>query len=75
MEEHQNNKIITKSPGKSFATVVEGRENYEDISSGTVKANSKLKGYIGFLVPKDKEKLKFKVGDYIVIELDNPAKA
>lgn len=64
-----------KSPGKSFATVVEGRENYEDISSGTVKANSKLKGYIGFLVPKDKEKLTFKVGDYIVIELDNPAKA
>lgn len=64
-----------KSPGDSFAKVVEGKGNYPDISRGTIKSKSKLKGYVGYLVPKNTEKLKFEVGDYIIIEMDNPAKA
>ena len=74
-DDYDVEKIDLKAPGSSFATVTEGKDSYEDISGGTVKANSKLKGYIGYLVPKDKSILKFKVGKYITIEMDNPVKA
>ena len=62
-----------KAPGSNFATVIQGKEIYEDISNGTVGANSKLKGYVGYLVPTDKKELKFTIGKYIIIKMDNPA--
>ena len=74
-DDYDVEKTSLKAPGSSFAKVIEGKESYEDISRGTVKGNSKLKGYVGYLVPKDKNKLKFKVGKYITIEMDNPVKA
>lgn len=57
---------------KDFASLVKGKEKYEKIESLQIKPNSTLKGYIGYLVPKDKKVLKFTVGDYITIEMNNP---
>ena len=61
-----------KAPGDNFAKVTEGQASYEDISSATIKSESTLKGYVGFLVPKDKKTLVFRVGNYITITMDNP---
>lgn len=57
---------------KGFAELVKGKEKYEKIEPLQIKPNSTLKGYVGYLVPKDKKILKFTVGDYIIIEMDNP---
>ena len=61
-----------KAPEETFAKVIEGKANYEDISMATIKGESTLKGYVGFQVPKDKKNLVFSVGDYITITMDNP---
>lgn len=57
---------------KGFASLVTGKEKYEQIDHLQIKSNSTLKGYIGYLVPVSKKNLKFTVGDYIIIEMDNP---
>ena len=61
-----------KAPEETFAKVIEGKANYEDISMATIKGESTLKGYVGFQVPKDKKNLVFSVGDYITITMENP---
>jgi uncharacterized membrane protein YvbJ len=43
----------------NFSKVVKGKEKYENIESQTLKSGQNLKGYVGFLVPKDKKVLKF----------------
>lgn len=56
-----------------FCYTVTGRDSYESIDSLIINSGDKLQGYAGFLVPKDKKKLKFKVGENITINMDNPA--
>ena len=51
---------------------VTGKDSYQNLYD-EIAAGEKLQGYAGFLVPKDKKNLKFKVGDNIVITMDNPA--
>lgn len=51
--------------------VVSGKESYPELD-GSVTEGERLQGYVGFLVPKDKKELKFKIG-YITITMDNPA--
>lgn len=50
---------------------VSGKDSYQNLYD-EIAAGEKLQGYAGFLVPKDKKNLKFKVGDNIVITMDNP---
>lgn len=56
-----------------FCRTVSGKSSYESLESLDIKAGSKLQGYLGFMVPKDKKNLKFMVGDNITIKMDNPA--
>lgn len=58
---------------KNFANLVKGKEKYEQIDYLQIRPNSTLKGYVGYLVPIDKKTLKFTVGNYITITMDNPA--
>lgn len=51
---------------------VSGKDSYQDLYD-QIAAGEKLQGYAGFLVPKDKKILKFKIGDNIIITMDNPA--
>ena len=51
---------------------VSGKDSYQDLND-QIAAGEKLQGYAGFLVPKDKKILKFKVGNNIIITMDNPA--
>lgn len=55
-----------------FCYTAVGKDSYQNLYD-EIAAGEKLQGYAGFLVPKDKEKLKFKVGDNIIINMDNPA--
>ena len=56
----------------NFSKVVKGKEKYENLENQTLKSGQTLKGYVGFLVPKDKKTLKFLI-DGITIEMKNPA--
>ena len=56
----------------SFAKLVKGKEKYESVVDSFLGSGNTLKGYVGYLVPTDKKVLKFYVGDYIVIQMDNP---
>ena len=51
---------------------VSGKDSYQDLYD-QIAVGEKLQGYAGFLVPKDKKILKFKIGDNIIITMDNPA--
>lgn len=72
VDDYEVSQTSLKAPGESFATVTQGKEVYEDISNSTLRAGSIIKGYIGYLVPKDKQKLKFQIGKYTFIEMNNP---
>lgn len=56
----------------SFASLVKGKAKYESVVDSYIGSGHTLKGYAGFLVPKDKKVLKFYVGDSITIQMDNP---
>ena len=56
-----------------FAELVTGREKYDSIENVTIRNNDTMSGYLGFLVPKDKKTLKFRVGNNIYITMENPA--
>lgn len=57
----------------NFEKVVKGKEKYEKIINNYIGSGKVLKGYAGYLVPKDKKILKFYIGDEITIEMENPA--
>ena len=56
-----------------FEKVVTGKENYEEVINSYIGSGKVLKGYVGYLVPKDKKVLKFYIGDDITIEMENPS--
>ncbi len=56
-----------------FEKVVTGKENYEEVINSYIGSGKLLKGYVGYLVPKDKKVLKFYIGDDITIEMENPS--
>ncbi len=55
-----------------FEKVSKGKEKYESILNTYIGTGKILKGYVGYLVPKDKEILKFYIGKNITIEMKNP---
>lgn len=57
----------------SFCKTVSGKSSYESLERVDISSGSKLKGYLGFMVPTNRKKLKFVVGDNITINMDNPA--
>ena len=62
----------------STCQVVKGRDKYESFDRFDINPKAKEQGYVGFLVPKNRKKLVFDIGDngfsdHIFIEMDNPA--
>ena len=55
-----------------FCEVLQGKKEYNKLPVVDVLSKDKISGYIGYQVPKNKEKLKFIVDDSLVIEFDNP---
>lgn len=53
--------------------VVTGKSSYPKFNNQRVKSEDTLKGYVGFLVPKDVKELSFTVGPNVFITMDNPA--
>ena len=56
-----------------FCYTAVGKDSYQEIEGLKIKSGEQIKGYVGYLVPKDKKALKFRVGDDVVITMDNPA--
>ena len=54
-----------------FEKAVTGKAQYPTLLGNDVPASSKLQGYVGFLVPKDKKILKFTF-ENTTITMDNP---
>ena len=62
----------------STCQVVKGRDKYENFDRFDINPKAKEQGYVGFLVPKNRKKSVFDIGDngfsdHIFIEMDNPA--
>lgn len=51
----------------------QGKDSYPKLAFSSVVAGDKIQGYVGYLVPKSAKVLKFRVGDYVTITMDNPA--
>lgn len=56
-----------------FCYTAAGKDKYDTIKNTEIPAKEKLTGYVGFLVPKDKKELRFKVGKKVTVTMDNPA--
>ena len=63
--------LVGLEPGM-FGKISEGSGNYPDLLNKRIGKGEKLQGYIGYLVPKNRKKLKLTICDK-VIEMDNPA--
>ena len=62
----------------SSCQVVKGKEKYDIFDRFDINQGAKEQGYVGFLVPTNRKKLIFDIGDngfsdHIFIEMDNPA--
>lgn len=62
----------------SSCQVVKGKEKYESFDRFDINPHAKEQGYVGFLVPINRKKLIFDIGegsfsDHLFIEMDNPA--
>jgi len=55
-----------------FCEVLQGKKEYNKLPITDVLSNDKISGYIGYQVPKNKEKLKFIIENDLIIEFDNP---
>ena len=55
-----------------FCDVVQGKKEYNKLPSTNLLAGDKVSGYLGYQLPKDKEKLKFVIDNSVVIEMTNP---
>lgn len=55
-----------------FEYVAVGKDKYSQVENKYIQSGEKLQGYVGFLVPKDKKVLKFHIGEYVTITMDNP---
>ena len=55
-----------------FCDTIQGKEEYTKLPSTKVLSGDKVSGYLGFEIPKNKEKIKFVIDDDIIIEMDNP---
>ncbi len=58
---------------RGFEEVVYGREKYDSIENISIRSKETINGYLGFLVPKDKQTLEFRIGNNIYITMENPA--
>lgn len=56
---------------RGFDKVVKGKEKYESLNGQTIRSGQTLKGYLGFVVPKDKKELNFIIKN-LTIKMDNP---
>jgi len=55
-----------------FCEVLQGKKEYNKLPTTDVLSKDKISGYIGYQVPKNKEKLKFIIEGNLIIEFDNP---
>lgn len=55
-----------------FCYTAVGKDSYQNLYVD-IAPGEKMQGYVGYLVPKNAKSLKFKVGDYVTINMDNPA--
>ena len=56
-----------------FCYTAVGKDSYQSVRRLKIKSGDKIKGYVGYLVPKNRKSLRFRVDDKIVITMDNPA--
>ena len=54
-----------------FERAVVGQSDYPALQGNYVEAGEKIKGYVGYLIPKDKKTLKFSF-EGMTIQMDNP---
>lgn len=71
VEDEMANKKFLKADDH-FCEVRRGKNDYTELPSTNLLAGDKISGYVGFEVPKNKEKMKFILDDDYVIEMDNP---
>ncbi|MBQ3306584.1 MAG: DUF4352 domain-containing protein [Bacilli bacterium] len=57
---------------ENFCNVIQGKKDYNKLPSTNLLAGDKVSGYLGYQIPKNKEKLKFVIDNSVVIEMTNP---
>lgn len=57
----------------TFCYAAKGQEKYPELGYEVLNSGDTLQGYVGYVVPKNTKTLKFKVGKFITITMDNPS--